>query len=211
MNPISIVITEDHALLRDTWSFIFNKDCRFKVVGVAGTGEEAINLAKQFHPDIILMDINLPGISGIEATEQIKVCSPSSKILAVSCHSDPSFARKMIQKGAMGYLTKNSSCVEMFKAISEIVKGKKYVCDEIKNILAEHEFSGVAKNTPYVLSVREMEIIESVKKGWSSKLIAQVLKIAVKTVEVHRYNILHKLHLPNTAAMVNYMNNSQVV
>ena len=211
MTRINILIVDDHTLLREMWTLYLNDQPGLHIIGECGTAEEAIEMVNQFHPDIILMDINLPGISGIEATEQIKVCSPSSKILAVSCHSEPSYARKMIQKGAMGYLTKNSSCVEMFKAICEIVKGNKYVCDEIKNILAEHEISGVAKNTPYVLSERENEIIESVKKGWSSKLIAQVLKIAVKTVEVHRYNILHKLHLPNTAAMVNYMNKSQIV
>jgi two-component system invasion response regulator UvrY len=117
----------------------------------------------------------------------------------------------MIQKGAMGYVTKNSSREEMFKAITEVQAGRRYICDEIKNILSEQVLNGEEQQSGLnALSQREIEIINFIKKGFSSKEIAESLDISVKTVEVHRYNILKKLNLKNSAALVNYINNSQL-
>ena len=211
MEKITILIADDHTLVRETWSFILNTDPRFTVVAECGSGEEAVEKAKSLRPNVVIMDINLPGINGIEATQQIRKFSTGSKILGVSLHTQPTYARKMIQKGAMGYVTKNSSREEMFKAIMEIESGKKYICDEIKNILSEQVISGEdAQNGLNSLSQREIEIITFIKKGFSSKEIADALNISVKTVEVHRYNILKKLNLKNAAALVNYINNSQL-
>jgi len=141
----------------------------------------------------------------------IRKYSPGSKVLGVSLHTQPTYARKMIQKGAMGYVTKNSSREEMFKALMEIHNGRKYICDEIKNILSEQVISGEDAQTGLnALSQREIEIIAYIKKGFSSKEIADALHISVKTVEVHRYNILKKLNLKNAAALVNFINNSQL-
>ena len=211
MEKITILIADDHTLVRETWSFILNTDERFQVVAECGSGEEAVELAKELRPNIVIMDINLPGINGIEATQQIRKFSPNSKILGVSLHTQPTYARKMMQKGAMGYVTKNSSREEMFKAILEIQEGKRYICDEIKNILSEQVISGDDQtNGVNALSQREIEIIAFIKKGYSSKEIADDLHLSVKTVEVHRYNILKKLNLRNTAALVNFINNSQL-
>jgi DNA-binding NarL/FixJ family response regulator len=211
MNKITILIADDHTLVRETWSYILNSDERFKVVAECGSGEDAVEKARELHPDIVIMDINLPGINGIEATEQIKKISPGSKILGVSLHTQPTYARKMMQKGALGYVTKNSSREEMFKAIMEVNSGKKYVCDEIKNILSDQIISGDEEQTGLnALSQREIEIISFIRKGFSSKEIADQLDISVKTVEVHRYNILKKLNLKNAAALVNFINNSQL-
>jgi DNA-binding NarL/FixJ family response regulator len=124
-------------------------------------------------------------------------------------HTQPAYVRKMIRKGAMGYLTKNSSSEEMCNAIVEIQNNRKYICDEIKNILSDQMMSGDESNGFNDLSGREIEIIELIKKGSSSKEIATSLGISVKTVEVHRYNILKKLKLKNTAAMINHINSSQ--
>jgi two-component system invasion response regulator UvrY len=197
--------------VRETWSFILNTDERFNVVAESGSGEDAVEQAKLLRPNVVIMDINLPGINGIEATQLIRKFSPGSKILGVSLHTQPTYARKMIQKGASGYVTKNSSREEMFKAIMEIQGGKKYICDEIKNILSEQVISGDEPNAGLnSLSQREIEIIAFIKKGNSSKEIADALNISVKTVEVHRYNILKKLNLKNAAALVNFINNSQL-
>jgi two-component system invasion response regulator UvrY len=211
MEQISTLIADDHTLVRETWSFILNSDERFNVIAECGSGEEAVDLAKQLHPDVIIMDINLPGINGIEATSLIHKYAPESKVLGVSLHTQPTYARKMIQNGASGYVTKNSSREEMFKAIIEIHEGRKYICEEIKNILSDQVMNGKdAKNEVNSLSHREIEIIKLIKKGLSSKEIADNLCISFKTVEVHRYNILKKLNLKNTAALVNYINNSQL-
>ncbi|HVE61596.1 MAG TPA: response regulator transcription factor, partial [Chitinophagaceae bacterium] len=196
MEKITILIVDDHTLVRETWSFILNTDPRFSVIAESGSGEEAVELSKKLRPNIVIMDINLPGINGIEATQQIRKYSPATRILGVSLHTQPTYARKMIQKGAMGYVTKNSSREEMFKAITEIQNGKKYICEEIKNILSEQVISGDDSQTTGLnsLSQREIEIISFIKKGNSSKEIADALHISVKTVEVHRYNILKKLN-----------------
>ena len=211
MEKITILIADDHTLVRETWSFILNTDERFNVIAESGSGEEAVELAKQLRPDIVIMDINLPGMNGIEATQLIRKYSPASRILGVSLHTQPSYARKMIQKGAMGYVTKNSSREEMFKAIIEVQNGRRYICDEIKTILSEQVINGEDQHTGVnALSQREIEIINFIKKGFSSKEIAESLDISVKTVEVHRYNVLKKLNLKNSAALVNYINNSQL-
>src|SRR5215471_20342347 len=130
MKKITIIITEDHTLIRQTWNFLLNSDPRLQVIADCGTGEEAVELATKLRPDVVIMDINLRGINGIEATQQIRKFSPGSKILGVSLHTQPAYARKMMQKGAMGYVTKNSPKEEMFKAIIEVYNGKKYVCEE---------------------------------------------------------------------------------
>lgn len=211
MEKITILIVDDHTLVRETWSFILNTYACFNVVAESGSCEDAVERAKQLRPNVVIMDINLPGMNGIEATQLIRKYSPASKVLGVSLHTQPTYARKMIRKGAMGYVTKNSSREEMFKAILEIQSGKKYICDEIKNILSEQVISGEGQSTGLnSLSRREIEIIAFIKRGHSSKEIADRLGISVKTVEVHRYNILKKLNLKNAAAVVNFVNNSQL-
>lgn len=137
MNKITIIIVDDHRLVRETWSYILNSDPRFNVIGECESGEDAVSVIPQTNPDIVIMDINLPGISGIDAAEQIIQSGCKSKILGVSLHSDPNYARKMLQKGAMGYVTKNSAREEMFEAIIKIQSGGKFVCEEIKTILSK--------------------------------------------------------------------------
>ena len=208
---ITILITEDHTLVRQTWNFLLNSDPRLQVIADCGTGEEAVELARTLRPDVVIMDINLRGINGIEATPLIRKYSPGSKILGVSLHSQPAYARKMMQQGAMGYVTKNSSGEEMIRAIIEINDNRKYICEEIKSILSEQMINGEnLTDKMHLLSKREIDIISYIKKGLSSREIAETICIAVKTVEVHRYNILKKLNIKNVAALVNYINSSQL-
>jgi DNA-binding NarL/FixJ family response regulator len=207
MEKITILIADDHALVRETWSCILNNDPRFKVIAGAGNGKDAVKFAKLLGPNIIFMDIDLPGINGIEATGLIREISPDSKILAVSLHTEPAYARQMMNQGAMGYLTKNSSSAEMFRAILDVHSGRKYICKEIKNNLSEEMISPAPGSTGMnQLTAREAEIVIFIKKGDSSKEIAGVLHIAVKTVETHRYNILKKFNLKNSSALVNFVN-----
>ncbi|MBS1575605.1 MAG: response regulator transcription factor [Bacteroidetes bacterium] len=204
---ISILLVDDHKLIRDSWSYILNSDSRFKVVGTAGTADEAIELAKGKHPHIVLMDLNMSPVSGFDITKLIRRHSPDSNIIGVSMHTMPVYARKMMQLGAMGYVTKNSSKEEMFSAIMEVSSGRKYVCDEVKNILAEQELENKNIHPDMnILTQREIDIVQLIKDGFSSREIAEKLEISLKTVEVHRYNILKKLNLKNTAALVNFVN-----
>ncbi len=209
MEKINILIADDHKLIRETWTYILNSDPRFQVVAECGDSEEAVELAKQKRPHIVLMDINMTPINGFEATEKIRKVSPGSKIIGVSMHSQPAYAKKMLQVGARGYVTKNSSREEMFKAIMEVFRGNKYVCDEIKTIISE-QLLDENQDTPNInsLTEREIQIINHIREGLSSKEIATKLKISLKTVEVHRHNILKKLKLKNSASLVNFINNT---
>ena len=172
--------------------------------------ESAIMQVKDLRPDVVIMDINMPGMNGIEAIPFIRKFSPISKILGVSCYTFPDIARKMIIAGASGYLTKNSSRDEMFHAIIEVMAGKKYLCKEIKSLI-EESINGTddPKVRLSTLSVREIEIISAVRKGLTSKEIAQEFRLAPKTVEIHRYKILKKLKLSNSAELVDFFNKHQ--
>ncbi len=207
---ITILIVDDHKLIRDTWSFILNSDSRFQVIAESDSGKDAIDIAQNNHPNIILMDINMTPMNGFEATKQIRRVSPESKIIAVSMHSQPAYAKKMLQVGAMGYITKNSSKEEMIAAINEVAQGKKYICNEVKTILSEQVLHNSERPDINLLSQREVEIIDLIKQGQSSREIAEQLNITLKTVEVHRHNILKKLNLKNTAALVNFINNAGI-
>lgn len=206
MEKISILLVDDHKLIRDSWSFILNSDPRFTVIAETSSGEEAIEIAQQKKPMIILMDVNMTPVNGFDATRQIQKVSPESRVIAVSMHTMPAYAKRMMQLGAMGYVTKNSSKDEMITAIIEVNDGKKYICEEVKNILAQQELDENAEGDMNNLSRREIDIIKLIKEGNSSKEIALKLDISLKTVEVHRYNILKKLRLKNTAALVNFIN-----
>jgi two-component system invasion response regulator UvrY len=207
MKKITLIIVDDHTLIRQTWAFILNHHPQFSVLAESGSAEEGIELCKQLRPHIVLMDINLPGISGLDAVPLIRKYAPATKIIGVSMHSQPAYAKKMMKNGASGYLTKNSPQQEMLQALVDIHEGKKYICGDIKNSIAndmlqgENMDNGIGK-----LSLREIEIVKQVREGLSSKEIAQAACISVKTVEVHRYNILRKLNLKNAAAVVNYVN-----
>ncbi len=207
MGKIAILLVDDHKLIRESWSLILNSDPRFMVIGETSNAEEAVNIAKEKVPRIVLMDINMTPVNGFEATKLIRKFSPGSKIIGISMHCMPAYARRMMQLGAMGYVTKNSSKDELLKAIVEVDNGNKYVCDEVKNILAQQELveEGGAPDMN-VLSRREIDIVQLIKEGLSSKEVAVRLGISLKTVEVHRYNVLKKLSLKNTAALVNFIN-----
>jgi len=208
MDKITILLVDDHKLIRESWSFILNSDSRFEVIGGTSNAEEAVEIAKEKKPRIVLMDINMTPVNGFEATKLVRKFSPGSKIIGISMHSMPAYARRMLQMGAMGYVTKNSSKDELMSAIVEVNNGRKYVCEEVKNILAQQELVEEGSGQPdmNVLSRREIDVVQLIKEGLSSKEIAVRLEISLKTVEVHRYNILKKLGLKNTAALVNFIN-----
>ncbi len=208
MEKIAILLVDDHRLILDSWAFILNSDPRFEVVGETNNGEQAIQLALLKQPDVILMDVNMSPLNGFDTTKEIRRLVPKARVIGVSMHSMPAYAKRMLQLGAMGYVTKNSSKDEMITAITEVYQGKKYICEEVKNILAQQELDEHTSAVPDMnnLSKRELDIIGLIREGHSSKEIGRRLEISLKTVEVHRYNILKKLNLKNTAALVNFIN-----
>lgn len=211
MEKITILLVDDHRLIRDSWSHVLNMEPRFQVVGSASSGEEALALAKEKRPRVILMDINMTPVNGFDTTKAMRKQSPGSRIIGVSMHAIPVYAKKMFQAGAIGYVTKNSSREELITAILEVDAGKKYICDEVKTILAEQQMEETTTQSDINnLSKRELDVAKLIKEGMSSKEIALQLGISLKTVEVHRYNILKKLHLKNTASLVNFINTNGI-
>ena len=209
MKKITIAVIDDHKLIRQMWVKMFADNSEIEITGESGTLEEASEMIKIKRPDIALLDINLPDASGLDAVPMIRKFSPGTRIIAVSMINQPAYAKKMLHLGAKAYVTKNSSHDEIFKAIEEVMNGRVYICAEIKNILADQLLLGEI-NEPTVkdLSLREIEIIKLIKEGLSSKEISASLNISVRTVEVHRHNILRKLKLKNTPSLINFINNN---
>jgi two-component system invasion response regulator UvrY len=207
MKDIKIVIVDDHKLIRDSLSQILNNHHRFEVVAACSNAEEGVQQATTHQPHVVITDINMPGMNGFDAMALIKEQCINTKIIGMSLHTQPSYALRMIRGGALGYVTKNSPLEELFKALDAVLQGKRYLCDQIKNALTEQAMSEENGEQGFEsLSERELEIINFIRRGLSSKEIASELFISKKTVEVHRYNILKKLNLTNAAALVNFIN-----
>ena len=208
---ISIVIFDDHNLVAEMWSELISTDDRFTVSGICNdTSEASFEIVKQKRPDVVIMDINIQPISGIDATKLVKRLSPGSKVIGVSMHNQPSFAKRMLKNGALGYVTKSSNKSEMFQAIQSVVGGKVYVCKEIQENLAKQVFEDDEVPDISKLSEREVDVLKHIKDGLSSKEIAEKLFLSARTVEVHRSNILKKLNLKNTASLLKFIHNSSL-
>jgi DNA-binding NarL/FixJ family response regulator len=211
MKKITVVIVEDHKLVREMWGQLFAGRPEIEVVGKSGEFDEAIEMIKTKRPEIILLDINLPGASGLDAVPLIRKFSPGSRIIVVSMHNQPAYAKKMLQLGAKGYVTKNSSHDEIDAAIDTVMQGKTYICQEIKNIISDQAMQDEPAGPDIKeLSLREIEIIRLIKDGNSSKEIAAQLNISTRTAEVHRHNILKKLKLKNTASLITFINTTDL-
>jgi len=207
----TIAVVDDHRLIRQMWITLFAGDPNFEIIGEAENFDETINMIRAKRPDIVLLDINLDHASGMDAMPLIRKLSPGTRVIAVSMHTQPAYAKKMLQLGAKGYLTKNSSHEEVYKALEIVINGGTYICSEIKDHLAATIMvSEPVMHDTKELSMREIEIITLIKNGLSSKEISSDLHISARTVEVHRHNILRKLKIKNAAALINYINTTDL-
>jgi DNA-binding NarL/FixJ family response regulator len=207
MEPITILLADDHRLLRESWKHVLETDRRFIVIAEACNNAEIFNLIPEKRPRILLMDLHMPPFDGIMVTRQICLLYPGTKVIGVAIHNLPAYARKILAAGALGYITKNSGREEMIKAILAVSLGQKYVCSEMFDALSTIRRLPAEQivNNMTLLTDREKEVIELVMLGLSSGKIGQELSITERTVEVHRYNVLRKLQLHNTASLVNHV------
>jgi DNA-binding NarL/FixJ family response regulator len=207
MPKITILIIDDHRMLREAWVALLNSDKRFHVIGDTGDGTEAIEMAKSLKPAIILADINMSPMDGFEVTRQICRDEEHPKVIGLSMQSAIGAVRKLLALGASGYLSKNSPWEEIVKAISAVSQGQQYICEEIKNSISRQQLENPDQASLINrLTKREVEIVQQVKNGLPSREIALALGLGLKTVEVHRYNILRKLNLKNSASLINFFN-----
>lgn len=193
---ITIMIVDDHAILRRGLISLMEVTHGIKVIGEATNGEEAIHLAKSLKPDVILMDLVMPGIDGIEAIKAIKQNNPESRILVLTSFSDDKKVFPAIKAGAMGYLLKDCSTQELIKAINDINQGQSSLHPTIaRKLMSEINQPSELKPTEDPLSEREVEVLKLVARGFSNKQVAEMLTVSDGTVRIHVSNILNKLHL----------------
>ena len=204
---IKVILADDHNLVLEGIRSLLEKESGIKIAGEARDGLEAIKLASETKPDIVVLDVSMPNLNGIEAASEIRKVSPDSKILALSMHTDKRFVKKMLEAGASGYLLKNSAGSELIQAIETVYKGRTYLSQEIMDSLVRDYSSGHdvrEKRLLPELSVRESETLKLLAEGKSIKDIASLLNISVKSVEVYKKQIMEKLNLHNLASLVKY-------
>jgi len=207
---IRILIADDHQLIREAWSLILSRDKRFKILGSCSDSAETVRMSRKLKPDILLLDINMAPFSGIEAAKKIRRISPETGIIAVTISNHPAHAKQMFQLGALGYVTKNSSAVEMKEAILAVSEGRKFVCAEMQELLLASQETRNTDAAIQSLTGRELEVIKHIKAGHSSREIGEALDISLKTVEVHRHNILKKLQVKNAVSLVHFIDERAV-
>ena len=198
MNQIKILLVDDHAVVRMGFKMLIEAEDDITVIGEAESGEGAIKLFQELKPDIIVMDITMPGIGGIEAIDRIMAKDKNTKILVLSAHEDSVHPKRVLNAGAMGYLTKRSAAEELIKAIKSIHQGKRYLEPSIAQQMAITQLSGET-NPVEILSDREFEVFIALAKGKSTNDIADTLCLSPRTVGTHLYNIKQKLNANNSA------------
>ena len=198
MSTINIMLVDDHAVVRMGFKMLLETDADIKVVAEAESGEQAIVRYMGFKPNVVVMDITMPGIGGLEAIERILAKDSTAKILVLSAHEDSVHPKRVLNAGAMGYLTKRSAAEEMIKAIRVVASGKKYLEASVAQQMAIQQLSG-DQNPVDVLSPREFEVFMALAKGKTTNEIAETLFLSPRTVGTHLYNIKQKLDANNSA------------
>ncbi|MFY8272533.1 UvrY/SirA/GacA family response regulator transcription factor [Pseudoalteromonas sp. SSDWG2] len=191
---INVLLVDDHELVRTGIKRILDDVRGFKVIGEAKTGEEAVQFCRHHEPDIVLMDMNMPGIGGLEATKKICRYCPDVKVIVLTVHAEDPFPSKVMQIGAHGYLTKGAGSEEVVNAIRAVNSGQRYIAPEIAQQIALAQFSGRTDENPFqILSDRELQIMLMITKGEKAQNIADKLNLSSKTVNSYRYRIFEKL------------------
>lgn len=201
--PIRVVIVDDHQVVLEGFMARLELEPEIKVVATASNGLEALDVVKQHQPDVILMDVSIPIMNGIDATRLIKEEVPDAKVLMLTMHDNREYIMKVMQAGAVGYMLKEISASKMVQAIKTVNQGSTYFCESVTQTLFTGEITPAA-NKPNPLSRREEAVLKLVAQGCSSKKIASLLSISYRTVETHRQNIKHKLDIHSTAELAKY-------
>ncbi len=204
MARVTVVLVEDHGLVRQAFRRLLEDNENIEVVGEGRTGLEAVELARQHHPDVMLLDMVMPELNGIEAAEQIRRLDPRIRLLVVSIYSDESYVMQAMRAGVKGYVLKDAIEMDLAHAVLTVAEGRPYLSPGIAAVLMNvaQGRNGVAAADPYErLTQRERQILQSVAEGRSNKEIAQLLDITPKTVVIHRANLMRKLNIRGAAQL----------
>ncbi|MGI9335666.1 MAG: response regulator [Gammaproteobacteria bacterium] len=202
-----VIIADDHKILREGLRAVLDGAGDIEVVGEADNGRETVRLVKRLNPDVVVMDVAMPDLNGIEAARQIRGGGATTRVLALSMHSDGRYVKGMLQAGASGYMPKECAAEELTQAIRTVVSNRVYVSPGIAGVIVsdyvQHLDGEAAPDSP-ALSAREREVLQLLAEGWSTAKIADRIHISSKTVHTHRQRIMDKLNLCSVAALTKY-------
>lgn len=206
--PIQIMLAEDHKILLEGMRTLLEKEAAsFTVVGCASNGREAVSMARQLKPEVVVMDIRMPDMNGIEATRQILAENKKIRVLALSMHADRQYVVEMFRAGALGYLLKDCACDELFQAIRAVTAGNMYLSPKIATGIMRDYLKSLPtqdESVYQVLSPREREVLQLLAEGRGNRDIAESLSLSQKTVETHRTQIMRKLNIHNLPELTKY-------
>ena len=204
---IRVLLVDDHPFVREGIKSWLQRHDNLEVVGEASNGQEAIARAKESSPDVVVMDITMPGMSGLEATKCLRATSPASRVLILTIHEKKEFVREMIQSGAQGYLRKNASPAEFITAIERVSRGETFFMPDVAQaFFNDYVLSGgkLVDASPKKLSERELQVLHAIVEGLANKETAHRLQISVRTVEKHRQRIMKKLDIHKATELVKF-------
>jgi DNA-binding NarL/FixJ family response regulator len=209
MKTITVLLAEDHMIVREGFRMMLERDSDLKVVGEAQDGRQAVAMAEKLHPDVILMDIAMPRLNGLEATRQILKAHPEIRILILSAHNDDAYVNDAINSGAKGFLLKQTSASDVCEAIREVHSGNTFFSASIAKRLSRlsahpQERVSLFRKKAALLTSREVEVLQLIAEGKANKETADELNISIKTVEKHRGNLMAKLDIHDTAGLTRY-------
>jgi two-component system, NarL family, response regulator NreC len=208
MRKTRILLADDHQLMRSGVRLMLERQPEFTVVGEASDGREAVSLAKTLKPEVVVMDIGMPNLNGIEAARQMTQENPELAIVIVSMHSDESYVLRALKAGARGYLLKDSAEVDLIKAVHAVGGGKSFFSPAVSKLLLDdyvRKLKRTGNEDPYdLLTPREREILQLIAEGKSNKDIANLLNLSVYTVESHRSNLMEKLNIRGLPELILY-------
>jgi NarL family two-component system response regulator LiaR len=207
MDRINVLVVDDHVVVREGIKMVLGTDPELKVVGDAASGEDAVDAVKELHPDVVVMDIAMPGLSGFEATRLIREQNPDVKVLALTVHDSEAYVFQMLQAGAVGYVLKRASSADVIQAVKAAARGEAILHPSVAKMLISDYLTRVEhgdESSYDTLSDREREILKLIAEGRTNKEIAQMLFLAVKTVQAHRANLMRKLNMHDRTELVKY-------
>jgi DNA-binding NarL/FixJ family response regulator len=207
---ITLVIADDHQIVRDGLCTMFRNEPEFDVVGEAADGRTTVELAEKLRPDVVIMDVSMPELNGVEATRQIRARNPGVRVVALSMHPERQFVSEMLAAGASGYLLKDSPFGELATAVRTAAAGQVYLCPRVAAVVVKGyvggDTGGAPKTGPFYgnLSPREREVLQLLAEGKNTKEIAFTLHVSTKTIETHRRQVMEKLNIYSVAELTRY-------